>query len=150
MFFDIQSSYITIKKLFSFFDIKISSNPTSEEYKILEEKLDEIIKNNFMEKMLFSSPKNNFQKSNVQIMDINLGDFIEIEYIPPSIKYLNDYPKLSGIVIYIDANNNDGLIYSNKRGLEIISSFSRSYCGYGYGYDLSHIFLYHITRYEKI
>jgi hypothetical protein len=147
MYFDIQSSNITIKKLFNFFDIKINKNPTQEDYQKLEEKLYDIVKRKYDENIYDINNGQKFKKSTVQITNICLGDFIEIKYTPPSVKYINDYPQLSGIVIYIDPDNNDGLIYSNNCGFEIIYSFSRSH--HGCGSNFSHIFLYHFIKYEK-
>lgn len=142
MYFDIQSTNETIKKLFNNFNIKIGVHPNLDDYKKLGEKLKDIIK------IYNDENKNNFIKSPIaEIKNLCLGDYIEISYIPPSIKYLNDYPKLYGIVIYIDIDNNDGLIYSNNGVYEKIYSITRNYCGYGY--DASHILIYHITRYEK-
>ncbi len=144
MYFDIQSSNKTIKKLFNYFDINAKNFPDLQDYYKLGEKLKDIIKKYHTENIC----ENNFLKSSItDFKNLCLGDFIEIEYTPPSIKHLNDYPKLYGIVIYIDNDNNDGLIYSNDNFHEQIQSISRKYCGYGS--NTSHLHMFHITRYEK-
>lgn len=147
MYFDIQSSEQTVKTLFNNFNIKTGNNPNVEDYKKLDAKLRDMIDIYYNEKIYDSNYKKNLSKSSIGIHNLCIGDLIEIEYIPPSMKYLNDYPKLYGIVIYIDIDNNDGLIYSNNGVYEKIYSITRNYCGYGY--DASHILIYHITRFEK-
>jgi hypothetical protein len=143
MHFSIQSSNKTIKEIFRNFNIELKNHfPTTEEYNNLKLKLSN---SEYNRKYNFEKKKFNVKKS-TQIKDLYVGDFVEIEYIPPSIKYLKDYPELRGIVIYVDYNNNDALIYSNENNIETIYSIARDYCGYGY--DYSHILFYNIRKYE--
>jgi hypothetical protein len=143
MHLSIQSSNKTIKEIFRNFDIELKNHfPTIEEYNNLKFKL---FNCNYGGKYNLEKNKCKGKKS-VQIKDLCVGDFVEIEYIPPSIKYLKDYPDLRGIVIYIDHNNHDGLIYSIEGETEIIYSIARDYCGYGY--DYSHILFYNIRKFE--
>jgi hypothetical protein len=145
MHLSIQSSNTTIRKIYRHFDIQLKTQfPTIEDDNNLKIKLFDIIRN-YTEKYNFG--KNKFRmRTIVQIKDLCVGDFIEIGYTPPSIKYLKDYPELSGIVIYVDNDNNDGLIYSNEHGTETVYSIVRDYRGYCY--DNSNLLFYDIRKCE--
>ena len=76
----------------------------------------------------------------VNLSNIQIGDMVEISYLPYSQKYIDHYEneKIRGRVFFV--SNDDALVYCDTREGRIVKSLYVDGCSYGFhdslGYDL--------------
>ena len=66
--------------------------------------------------------------------NLNIGKKIDVMYITCSQKYIDDYPSLSGVIIFSDDENED-YIFVNNNTIYSVSRLNCSYFGNSKGYD---------------
>jgi hypothetical protein len=125
MILNIHSSSPTIKKIYDKLNIKHIDDHIDPD--IIGDKLKEYIIDNLYDELynqiLTKSMNNNCNFVTVNISDLKIGDFVHIQYTSMSYKYIDSYENISGIVIFVDKDNNDALILSSINNTYMINSF---------------------------
>ena len=73
--------------------------------------------------------KKNMSKS-CDVKDLQIGDYIRVQYIPYSQTYVDFYKEIEGTVIYIDNRKKNGLIYIDIDNVRHIYSIEKDYLSY--------------------
>lgn len=81
-----------------------------------------------------------FSDDYCSLSDLQIGDIVEISYLPYSQKYLDYYQekKFIGKVFYLNDDKSDALIYFDEQRGRIIKSVYADGCSYGFSNDLGY------------
>lgn len=82
-------------------------------------------------------------KKYLNVNDLNVGDKVCVEYMPYSQRYIPNYPPVNGMILFLDYEKRDGLIYTyDEYGKEMVQSIILPGCSY-YGDSLGYDYFFH-------
>lgn len=130
----IHSTNNTIKKMYKSLNLEYNDDIYVNDDITLLNKFKEILYSVNLPSQLKN--KEEHQYSNIEKLVV--GDHITVEYMPCSQRYIDNYPPCCGILLYVDVDNYDGVIFTcDSEGNDLYQSFILPGCHY-FGMDLGY------------